>query len=677
MNYININKKKLVGRNNQICSSPIVLDYSTVEEISFQFINDQNQIQGIEGLTGLYFAGSLGIGQQSYDLLFLSKDFTIENDVLTFRVDTYTRNYLDKIKKKNTEINIEIGLISVETKKVMLRDYASAYPRVYVAGLSPQEIDSHDYYTKEEVDELIAGSELSGYATEEYVDEAVATKQDIIDADNKLSYALVSGAPTIPTKTSDLQNDSGFITDSALQGYATETYVNSSVSGKADKSEIPTKTSDLQNDSGFITENALSGKQDKITAENKLAYSLISGTPTIPTKTSDLTNDSDFQNASQVQTAISGKQDKITSESKLDYALLSGTPIISDSTITLTQGGTTKGSFTLNQSSGTTIELDAGESSAAASSVITPSAYVEITMGSMVSSDFAVSSNVMNKYVQWLPSTYSVQNAETKSFEVDIIQNISSSSQECSFSPKDTVIVKGKLLDNDAHILEAYYCYFEKHIFTLYVNDVPIRQGVYYAEKREYDYNNGYYVELNNILNDGKQIQIKNGDVLRIHAEVIFKANASTTIYPGSKKIYNMMLCVGLPPINMTGVSDYTNGLNQYIINAVGRVYNGIYLLNSSETSYDGDSQNIEIGSNNFYRNHSSYTIGDQCSISMYDNSCFVFKTSSSFSTYTVNFNGTIMYINAPLNLGASKCYIISYLNGVVIWNEMQEYQSN
>lgn len=44
----------------------------------------------------------------------------------------------------------------------------------------------------------------------------------------------------VPAKTSELQNDSGFITSA-------------DISGKADKSEIPTKTSDLTNDSGFLT----------------------------------------------------------------------------------------------------------------------------------------------------------------------------------------------------------------------------------------------------------------------------------------------------------------------------------------------------------------------------------------------------------------------------------------
>jgi hypothetical protein len=71
--------------------------------------------------------------------------------------------------------------------------------------------------------------------------------------------ALPNTTP-IPTKTSDLTNDSGFITASSL----------------------PTRTSQLTNDSGFITSGDI---------------------PTIPTKTSDLTNDSNFvADASYVHT---------------------------------------------------------------------------------------------------------------------------------------------------------------------------------------------------------------------------------------------------------------------------------------------------------------------------------------------------------------------------------------
>ena len=239
MNYISATKKKLVGRNNQVCTSPIVLDYSTTEDIQFQLIDEKNQIQPVSGLTGLYFAGSLGVGQQSYDLLFLSKDFTVSEDVITFRVDTYTRNYLDKIKKKGTEINIEIGQISLDAKRVILRDYALAMPRVYVAGLSPQEIESNDYYTKEEVDGLIRAvqpptklSELEndkGFVDSAYVTAAVSGKLDAPSGGTAgqvltKTEAGEEWAPA-PTKLSELENDKGFV-DSA--------YVTGAVSGKLD-----------------------------------------------------------------------------------------------------------------------------------------------------------------------------------------------------------------------------------------------------------------------------------------------------------------------------------------------------------------------------------------------------------------------------------------------------------
>ena len=82
------------------------------------------------------------------------------------------------------------------------------------------------------------------------------------------SDAFIKNKPSIPTKTSDLTNDSGFITSAA----------------------VPTKTSDLTNDSGFITNqvNNLANYYDQ-TAINSMFNAL-----DVPTKTSDLTNDSGF-----------------------------------------------------------------------------------------------------------------------------------------------------------------------------------------------------------------------------------------------------------------------------------------------------------------------------------------------------------------------------------------------
>ncbi len=69
-------------------------------------------------------------------------------------------------------------------------------------------------------------------------------------------------AVSIPTKTSDLTNDSGFIssyteTDPTVPSWAKQlskpTYTASEVGALPDTTTIPSKTSDLQNDSGFIT----------------------------------------------------------------------------------------------------------------------------------------------------------------------------------------------------------------------------------------------------------------------------------------------------------------------------------------------------------------------------------------------------------------------------------------
>lgn len=60
----------------------------------------------------------------------------------------------------------------------------------------------------------------------------------------KIKEAAINGVDTNPTKLSELQNDVGYITNSALTAYAR-------------KVEIPTRVSQLQNDSKYITNAAL------------------------------------------------------------------------------------------------------------------------------------------------------------------------------------------------------------------------------------------------------------------------------------------------------------------------------------------------------------------------------------------------------------------------------------
>lgn len=107
-----------------------------------------------------------------------------------------------------------------------------------------------------------------------------------------------TGAVTIavPTKTSELTNDSGFVTNSAIgkgtltiqkNGANVATFgANQSENATANIS-VPTKTSDLTNDSGFVT------------------------SADVPSKTSDLTNDSGFLTKNNI---VAGDNVTVTDE---------------------------------------------------------------------------------------------------------------------------------------------------------------------------------------------------------------------------------------------------------------------------------------------------------------------------------------------------------------------------
>ena len=113
-------------------------------------------------------------------------------------------------------------------------------------------------------------------------------------------YNDLINKPTIPSKTSDLTNDSGFINqiktinNESLIGTGNITIEGSDFSGSyndlTDKPTIPSKTSDLTNDSGFVVGSSLSS------VATSGSYNDLSNKPTIPSKTSDLTNDSGYIN---------------------------------------------------------------------------------------------------------------------------------------------------------------------------------------------------------------------------------------------------------------------------------------------------------------------------------------------------------------------------------------------
>ena len=152
-----------------------------------------------------------------------------------------------------------------------------------------------------------------GGVSEEYVDtkvqeEATARR----NADNEIRKS-------IPTKTSELENDSGFLTEhQSLSGYYTKTETDAKVQEEATarknaddeiRKSIPAKTSQLTNDSGFLTktdtiDHAISATSattaTAANTANSVQWNGVQGKPDlalkseIPSKTSQLTNDSGF-----------------------------------------------------------------------------------------------------------------------------------------------------------------------------------------------------------------------------------------------------------------------------------------------------------------------------------------------------------------------------------------------
>ena len=135
----------------------------------------------------------------------------------------------------------------------------------------------------------------------------------------------------VPTKTSELTNDSGFITSVPVASVNSKTgnvvLDASDVGALPDSTVIPTKTSELQNDSGFITSVPVTSVNNKTGAVNLSAsdvgalasnttyVSTVNGssgavTINVPTNTSDLVNDSGF--LTSAVTTFNGQSGAVT-----------------------------------------------------------------------------------------------------------------------------------------------------------------------------------------------------------------------------------------------------------------------------------------------------------------------------------------------------------------------------
>ena len=167
----------------------------------------------------------------------------------------------------------------------------------------------------------------------------------------------------IPTKVSDLSNDTGFITSSSLPTKVSDL---SNDTGFITSASLPTKVSDLSNDSGFISSETdpiftasdaygitssditnWNGKSDFSGSYNDLTdkptlfsgdYTDLTNKPTIPDELSDLSDDTTHRLVTDTEkTTWSGKQDALVSGTNIKT--INNNSILGSGNITISGGG--------------------------------------------------------------------------------------------------------------------------------------------------------------------------------------------------------------------------------------------------------------------------------------------------------------------------------------------------
>lgn len=171
-------------------------------------------------------------------------------ELSTYATRTWVTSQINAIPQVDLTSYATKAYVNSQIGTIDLTSYAT---RAWVTSqINNQTVDLSAYYNKTQVDNLLSNKanrneipSLVGYASETYVQNAIAN---------------------IPSVN--------------LDGYATETFVQNSIANKADRSElvdfitimdVPSKTSDLTNDSGFVTSQALNGFATESYVQNAIA----------------------------------------------------------------------------------------------------------------------------------------------------------------------------------------------------------------------------------------------------------------------------------------------------------------------------------------------------------------------------------------------------------------------
>lgn len=172
----------------------------------------------------------------------------------------------------------------------------------------------------------------------------ITNKPDFKTVATSGSYSDLTNKPIIPTKTSQLTNDSSFVNDYQLSGKQDKLTSGTNIKTINNQSILGSGNIDIQGGgSENIAWSDITGKPDFKVVATSGSYDDLTNKPAIPTKTSELTNDSGFVNDYQ----LSGKQDKLVSGTSIktinNESLLGSGNITTASQSELTNIATTVG----------------------------------------------------------------------------------------------------------------------------------------------------------------------------------------------------------------------------------------------------------------------------------------------------------------------------------------------
>ena len=186
---------------------------------------------------------------------------------------TEVKIYADIETIPNPYVGMIITVLEDETNQNKMTDYKVLSLKANALGIANSVIDRVQRYV-EYLGVSTGGSSSSGTGLTSEQEEQLNKIPEMEASINNINESLNTKANTsdIPTNTSELYNDSGFLT-SIPSEYVTETEMNEAIANissggsvdlsgyatkdelntKANISDIPTKTSKLTNDSGFLT----------------------------------------------------------------------------------------------------------------------------------------------------------------------------------------------------------------------------------------------------------------------------------------------------------------------------------------------------------------------------------------------------------------------------------------